>query len=77
MSSHTNLPRGLSGNTNFIGFTAHHLSKSVLASNQLSEADASCAVDAAGHGGLDERSELLVLDSTLVFHETTFIVAID
>jgi hypothetical protein len=37
----------------------------------------SCAVDATGHGGLDEGSEVLVLDTTLVFHEAAFGVAVD
>jgi len=53
------------------------LTKSVLAGDKLGEPDASSAVDAASHGCLDERSQLLVLNSTFVLHEATLSVSID
>ena len=62
---------------NFVGFAAHDLAKSVLSSDQLSEPDASGAVNAASHSRLDQRAELLVLDSALVLLETAIRVAVD
>lgn len=62
---------------NFILLAAHDLTKSKLTSDQLGEADASSAVNAAGHRCLDQRSEVLVLDTALVLHEAAFCVAVD
>ena len=48
-----------------------------LTSDLLSETHTSCAVNASSHRSLDEGTEVLVLDGTLVFSEATFLVAID
>lgn len=60
-----------------IDLTSTNLTEGELTSNLLGESDASCAVDASGHGSLDEWTDVLVLDSSLIFSHSALLISIN
>ena len=53
------------------------MTKGKLTGDLLGKANAPRAVNAASHGCLDEGTDVLVLDSTLVLVHSTLLIAVD
>jgi hypothetical protein len=60
-----------------VGLASADLAKSELSSNLLGKSDASGAVNASSHGGLNEGSDVLVLNGSLILHHSAFSVTVD
>ena len=60
-----------------VSFTSADLSKREFTCNLLSKSDTTCAVNASSHRGLDQRSNILVLNGSFVLHHPALCVTVD
>lgn len=60
-----------------VDLSTTNLSESELTSDLLGESNTSRAMNASSHGGLDEGTDILVLDGTFVFSESAFFVSVN